>query len=201
MLTTIDNANDYNQVTRKVKTNNAWRENIVQQPSAIKRYNMFMNAVDRSDQILATHNVLRKCMRWWKTLFFHAIDIAVVNSFILFKEHQAQHPEIQALHRPNRYALVDYREELVRQLCKFPEYDVPPTAATQANPPPQPGQFQTVHMPVYSQDTKRNCVVCYKQGRGQKQVYSYCSAPQCGKYLHITKERNCFEVMNIINSR
>ena len=85
-----------------------------------------MNAVDRSDQILATNNVLRKCMWWWKTLFFHLIDIAVVNSFILFKEHQANNPDDEALHRPNDYALSSFREELVRQLSGLPEYDDPP---------------------------------------------------------------------------
>ena len=73
-----------------------------------------MNAVDRSDQILATNNVNRKCMRWWKTLFFHLIDIAVVNSFLLFKEHQAKFPDNVDLHRPNYYSLGDFREEIVR---------------------------------------------------------------------------------------
>ena len=38
------------------------------------------------------------------------------------------------------------------------------------------------------------CVVCYKRGRGEVRVFSYCSAPQCGgKYMHITKKRNCFK--------
>ena len=54
-----------------------------------------------SDQILATNNVLRKCMRWWKNLFFHLSDIAVVNRFILFKEHQANCSARMAL--PLRY--------------------------------------------------------------------------------------------------
>ena len=35
-----------------------------------------MNGVDRSDQLIGTNNVMRKCLRWWKTLFFHLIDIA-----------------------------------------------------------------------------------------------------------------------------
>lgn len=83
MLSTIENANDSIQVKQKTKTAGVWSTNVIQQPKAIATYNKYMNAVDRSDQILATNNVLRKCLRWWKTLFFHLIDIAVVNSFIL----------------------------------------------------------------------------------------------------------------------
>ena len=116
LLTTIDNANDRIQVNRKTKTAGVWDTKVVYQPNTICHYNQYMNAVDRSDQILATNNVLRKCMWWWKTLFFHLIDIAVVNSFILFKEHQANNPDDEALHRPNDYALSSFREELVRQL-------------------------------------------------------------------------------------
>ena len=35
-----------------------------------------------SNQFLAYHNVLRKTVRYWKTLFYHMIDIAAVNAFI-----------------------------------------------------------------------------------------------------------------------
>ena len=84
VVTTIDNANVKDQVTRKQKTAGKWTSVQVPQPRAIVNYNKFMNAVDRTDQILGTQNVPRKCVRWWKSLFFHLIDMAVVNSFILF---------------------------------------------------------------------------------------------------------------------
>ena len=114
VLTTIDNANDQVQVRHKTKTAGVWNTKVVPQPKAIHNYNQYMNGVDRSDQILATHNVLRKCMRWWKTMFFHLIDIAVVNAFILFKEHQAKFPDVEALHRPSDYSLGNFREEMGR---------------------------------------------------------------------------------------
>ena len=191
MLTTIDNANDRVQVTRKTKTAGVWSTKVVPQPQVISNYNNYMNAVDRSDQLLATNNVLRKCMKWWKTLFFHLIDIAVVNSFILFKEHKAQSNN-EALHRPVSYSLTHFREEIVRQLCGFPEYDVPPTNATVKPAPPNPGQFETVHVPVFS-TARRRCVVCYRRDQSDCKVSSYCSAPQCeGKYMHVTTEKNCF---------
>ena len=82
VLTTINNANVKTQATRKCK--NAQGRQIskdIPQPGAISNYNSYMNAVDWSDQILATHNVLTKCVRWWKTLFFHLIDMTIVNSF------------------------------------------------------------------------------------------------------------------------
>ena len=126
LLTTIDNANDKGQVNRKSKTAGVWSTKVVYQPKTVSNYNKYMNAVDRSDQILATNNVLRKCMRWWKTLFFHLIDIAVVNSFILFKEHQAKNPDNEALHRTRDYALSSFRKEIVCQLCNLPDYDEPP---------------------------------------------------------------------------
>ena len=191
LLTTIENANDSELVERKTKNGGVWSTRRVTQPKAIASYNQYMNAVDRSDQILATNNVLRKCMKWWKTLFFHLIDIAVVNSFTLFREHQAQSPDVEALQRSSDYSLAHFREEIVRQICGFADYENPPVYSTARRV--EPGEFETVHMPVFV-DQRRNCVVCYKQGRGQLNVFSTCSAPQCrGKYMHITKEKNCFK--------
>ena len=43
-----------------------------------------MGGIDKSDQYLAYHNVLRKTVRYWKTLFYHMIDVAVVNAFVLY---------------------------------------------------------------------------------------------------------------------
>ena len=148
LLTTIDNANERVQVNRKTKTGGEWNTKVVCQPQAVSNYNKFMNAVDRSDQLLASNNVLRKCMRWWKTLFY-LIDIAVVNSFLWFKEHQPKNPDDADLQRGADYALLHFREELVRQLCDFPDYDVPPVHKP-VKPAPPVDQFETVHMPKFS---------------------------------------------------
>ena len=95
MITAVGNANEQGQVTWKVRTDGEWGERLVKPPQIFKTYNMKMNAVDRSDQILSTFSTQRKCVLWWKTLFFHLIDIAVVNSFILFQAHRAEHTEIE----------------------------------------------------------------------------------------------------------
>ena len=124
MKTTVGNANEQGQVTRRVRADGEWGERLVKQPKIFKTYNMKMNAVDRSDQILSAFSTRRKCVRWWKTLFFHLIDIAVVNSFILFQAHRAEHTEIE---RPAGYSQCDSCDKIVREICGFEEYGDPPT--------------------------------------------------------------------------
>ena len=192
MISTSANANQTNQVNRKRKAGGTWSATSVPQPEVFRMYNQYMNAVDRSDQILATHNVQRKCMRWWKTLFFHLIDLAVVNSFILFKEQQRKFPENQALRRSPGYSLASYREELVRNICDFPPADAPPSNETVQ----QFMTFDTIHCPLFV-DARKQCVVCVREGRGRFPGKTLCRAPQWqGLHMHITRERNCFEVFH-----
>ena len=193
MLTTIDNANVKSQANRKLKSDRGEYSSIaVPQPGVISNYNKFMNAVDRSDQILGTNSVHRKCVRWWKTLFFHLIDIALVNSYILFQEHRANSPDEPALQRPATYSLVNYREEVVRGLCGFAEY-----AALEAQPAPKlptpEDAFLTEHIPDSGKD-RRNCVVCWQKEKKEYKVKTFCKAPQCNRFLHIGGDRKCFEV-------
>ena len=86
MLTTSGIAYDAVEVKRKTKTGCKWDEKKVAQPQVFTIYKQYMNAEDRSDQILGTHDVQRKCMHWWQT-FFHFIDTYIVNSFVLFGLH------------------------------------------------------------------------------------------------------------------
>ena len=69
----------------KTKPSGVWSFKVVPQPQATNNYHKYMNGVDQSDQILTTNNVLCKCMKFWKTLFFHLINIAVVNQFCSFQ--------------------------------------------------------------------------------------------------------------------
>jgi len=191
VLTTIDNANVRTQATRKCRNaQGRWGTKEVPQPGVIANYNKYMNAKDRSDQILATHNILRKCVRWWKTLFFHLIDMTIVNSYILFQEHRRNFPDEPALQRVKDYSLCHFRAELVQDLCGLPEYDHPP-----APPPPDHGPFATEHIPVLGAEW-RYCVVCWKRDKKQLKVQTYCSAPQRNKYMHVVSDKDCFQLFH-----
>ena len=148
-----------------------------------------MNGVDKSDQLLAKYNLLRKCVRWWKTLFFHMVDMAIVNGFILFQAHRSRNPGVESLKRPNSYSHLEFREAVIRQLTGMQEYSEPPVYKHFEQPVDQ--KYYTEHIPVYV-DEKRNCKLCYKKLKIQRGVFTKCSAPQCDAHLHFTAQKNCF---------
>ena len=49
-------------------------------PIIIENYNKFMGGVDKSDQY---HSSLQHTTRYWKTIFYHMVDVAVVNAMVL----------------------------------------------------------------------------------------------------------------------
>jgi hypothetical protein len=46
-------------------------------------YNKYKTGVDRSDQMLSYYSFERKTIKWWKKLFFHLFDLAIVHTHIL----------------------------------------------------------------------------------------------------------------------
>ena len=80
-------------------------------PRSDCQYNVYMGGVDKSDQFLAYHNVLQRTVRFWKTLFHHLIDVAVVNSFILYNLLR-----VEAGEKP--ISENDFRDKLVLQIIE-----------------------------------------------------------------------------------
>ena len=70
------------------KTNRVTGERILK-PKPIVEYIKKMGGVDLSDQITQYYEVLRKTVKWWKKLFFHLFNLAIVNSFILYRKYGA----------------------------------------------------------------------------------------------------------------
>ena len=92
---------------------------------------------DLSDQLINKYNILMKTNKWWKTLFFHLIDIAVVNSFILYKLWLKQNPHLVTKVFPGigdpdefiqnidtRYRQRDFRKDFINQLMDLDSKDL-----------------------------------------------------------------------------
>ena len=54
-------------------------------PAPIKEYNRFMGGVDKSDQLIGYHRILRQTKHYWRTLFFHLLEICVTNAAVITK--------------------------------------------------------------------------------------------------------------------
>uniref|UniRef100_A0A3Q0SG42 PiggyBac transposable element-derived protein domain-containing protein n=1 Tax=Amphilophus citrinellus TaxID=61819 RepID=A0A3Q0SG42_AMPCI len=57
----------------------------VQRPFAVKLYNQHMGGVNQMDQMVAAHPHRRRNKRWYIRVFFHFVDIAVVNAWLLYR--------------------------------------------------------------------------------------------------------------------
>ena len=57
-----------------------------------------MDGVDKGDQIIGYHRVIRQTIRYWKTILYHWMEMALADANILFLEEvgimvEAQHCE------------------------------------------------------------------------------------------------------------
>ena len=81
-------------------------------PLVVQKYNKYMGGVDKSDQYLLYQNVLRKTVRYCKTLFYHMVDIAAVDAFILYN-YTASLRGIRAITEN------DFRDQVVLQMISL----------------------------------------------------------------------------------
>lgn len=83
MLSTIHTAN-----IAETKNNvNRQTGQPILKPTTIIDYIKKMGGVDLSDQVVQYYDVLRKCVKWWKKLFFHLFNLMVVNSYMLYRKY------------------------------------------------------------------------------------------------------------------
>jgi len=156
-------------------------------PSCIADYNSNMGAVDRVDMILSTLNSLRKTIKWYKKLFFHLLDLAIYNAYILYQKSTASKQKFSEFH----LALIkDILKKYFQQRSmvgggKRKSEDLPFRLIDRHFPSKCPNRAGTTQL------SRKKCVVCVKNKRRSDTRYE---CRKCDVGLCID---NCFEIFHI----
>jgi predicted nucleic acid binding AN1-type Zn finger protein len=59
-------------------------------PTAVIDYNQYMGGVDVGDQMLSKFHTMRRCKKVYKKIFFYFIDMMLLNSYVVSKNHKKE---------------------------------------------------------------------------------------------------------------
>ncbi|KFM77001.1 PiggyBac transposable element-derived protein 4, partial [Stegodyphus mimosarum] len=94
MLSTQDNPTEIVFVERTEKDGKKIK---VPCPKVVSDYNKNMGFVDHFDHLKSLYEIDRKSKKWWHRIFFHFLDVAIVNSFIMYKLHPSSESELKVM--------------------------------------------------------------------------------------------------------
>ena len=83
-------------------------------PEIVSQYNCYMGGVDLSDQLKACYGVDQKSKRWWLHLFWHFVDLAVTNAYILYIHSYRAYTHPPMVYNPDDQ--LQFRSKLIDQL-------------------------------------------------------------------------------------
>ncbi|XP_055074466.1 piggyBac transposable element-derived protein 4 [Misgurnus anguillicaudatus] len=176
MCSSFHKAFNGDKVTRKVKGDDGvWNEEQFPIPPAVLDYNKYMGGVDLSDALIGYYTVLHKTRKWYRSFFYHFVDIAVVNAFILHK-HVAKSKNQKPMTQK------EFREALVSELAETEPLPLPSQVRKDAP--------KNLHLPKYiSGDStvgRRSCRVCHSK--------TPVKCVSCDASLCLVSTRNCFTI-------
>ncbi|XP_051511237.1 piggyBac transposable element-derived protein 4-like isoform X1 [Myxocyprinus asiaticus] len=177
-------------------------------PPAVKDYNKFMGDLDLSDALMEYYNVVHKTKKWYKNYFFHFLEIAVENSYIL-------HQQMAKVQNKTPLSQKVFRETLVSELEHVGKGKKPLTSASQdptsvLSAPDSLDMESSLPASLFSftwteqcfpeyfgSDITygmKNCVLCRLSGhKVQTPIFcTYCRVPLC-----FESSRNCFKKWHI----
>lgn len=100
------------QIETPILTSKRWDRKTKQKvdvdcPFIIKEYNRHMGGVDLMDGLIGRYHIRMKTRKWTNKLFFHMLDMAMVNAYILYNR----------LHPGDKKELQNFRIEVAESMC------------------------------------------------------------------------------------
>lgn len=190
LCSTIHRAYAGDRVERRTEGGDGvWRKVPVPVPAAVKDYNKFAGGGDLSDALSSYCQVPHETRKWYKTLFFHLVDIAVVNSFVL-------HGELARLHGKEALTQKQFRETLQLELVRGSKSSAQDDDGGGGGLEEPSGRSRRAAMCLpafFSTDAtcgRRACAMC-KMADEKVKTPVYCT--KCEVPLCHVPARNCFK--------
>lgn len=157
-------------------------------------YNQSMGGVDRADQLLAFYRNDLKTKKWYKRVVFHLLDLAVVNSWLLYRAPKGS--SMQLAHYKLQIALGLMKAEQATEDAKEQREFGSTRLSNRASDIPGAVRYEGVnHMPVkISQPNAQRCKMleCKRKTRMQ------CKKCQVYLCIEIDGPTNCFERFHLV---
>lgn len=183
MCSTIHKALDDDTVRRNVKTDGKWVTTDVPIPAAVKDYNEHIGGFDLSDVLIGYNSVLQRTRKWYRTFFYHFVDIAVANAHILH----------QQCGRGPAMTQIEFRQALVEELADHGSKTTSQVSTKRYTAPPNPTATHKLRyfseglvVPKRKRGTvgRRTCVLCHRK---TPVGCASCDVPLC-----FMAKRDCF---------
>ena len=85
----------------------------VECPPLLPDCQAFMRGVDRYDQLIGLYNIGRRSKKWWKRVFSHILECAILNAYVLDSH---IHPLEHALRGRKKRDYLTFRLQLAEEL-------------------------------------------------------------------------------------
>ena len=150
-------------------------------PQIVMDYNHHMSYVDKGDRMAYSYSISRRTFKWTKKLFFHLLDLAILNSYILHSSCRGK----KMSHR-------DFQYTLVRNMLAHagPEWRVPRPLGRPPNVESHVASLEVCSSKHWSipSETQMRCRMCKARGVTQK-VSVKCHKCEVG----LCVKKICFE--------
>lgn len=168
------------------------RKSNVTCPQIVKDCNEFMGGVDHADRLRVTYGVNRRSKKWWHRLFWGLMDIAFVNSYVIYASVMEE-----------KLTLLDFRESVAQGLMSskvLPAGKRYSDSSSAGQAHKRRGRVESVcpdvrlgnrgvHWPKFVKQRGR-CEMCSIKGI-QSRPHSLCSH-YCKCFLCCNENKNCF---------
>lgn len=127
----------------------------------LKNYNQNMGFVDKEDMLKKIYEINRKSQKWWPRIFWHFIDVAVVNSYIIFQSrcYGKKRLSLKEFLLSVIAGLVGAGSTKTGQAKRQNENSInTPPSKFKKMEPLEVRTDQSLHMPIH--DTSRRCALC-----------------------------------------